>query len=76
MKYSVHMIQTVSATVEVEADDVADALEKVYDAPGMPGSMVYGAFGGDNSADEAGEWRPVVVYAGDNYDKPVWEDRD
>ncbi len=29
--YSVHLVQTVSTTVEVEADTVEDALEKVYD---------------------------------------------
>ncbi len=74
MKYRVHLIQTVSTTVEVEADTVEAALEKVYDSPDMPGSITIGAFG-PASVDEAGEWEPVVVYGADNNDEPLWEDR-
>lgn len=73
MKYSVHLVQTVSTTVEVEADSVEDALEKVYTADDMPGSITHGAFG-QASVDEAGEWTPVTVYDSANWDKPLWED--
>ncbi len=71
MKYAVHLVQTVSTTVEVEADTVEDALEKVYDSPDMPGGITHGAFG-QATVDEAGEWNPVVVYDTANWDKPVW----
>lgn len=73
MKYSVSMVQTVSTVVEVEAESVEEALEKVYDSPDMPGSITLGAFG-QASVDEAGEWTPVSVYDTANWDKPVWED--
>jgi len=72
--YTVHLLQTISTAVEVEADNVDDALEKVYDSPDMPGPITHGAFG-RASVDEAGEWTPVSVYQDGNYDKPVWEDR-
>lgn len=74
MRYSVHLVQTVSTTVEVEADSVDKALDQVYDSPDMPGSITHGAFG-QASVDESGEWSPVAVYESDNWDKPVWEDR-
>lgn len=72
MRYSVHLVQTVSTTVEVEADSVEEALDKVYDSDDMPGSITHGAFG-QASVDEAGEWTPVVVYDADSNDKPLWE---
>lgn len=71
--YSVHIIQTVSTSVEVEADSVEEVLEKYYDSPGMPASITVGAFGAA-SVDEAGEWEPVAIYDTANWDKPVWED--
>lgn len=74
MKYSVHLVQTVSATVQVEAESVDEALEKVYDSPDMPGAITHGAFG-QASVDEAGEWEPVSVYDSAKWDKPLWEDR-
>lgn len=72
MKYTVHLTQTVSTAVEVEADSVEEALENVYDADDMPGSITHGAFG-QASVDESGEWTPVEVYDADN--KTVWSER-
>jgi hypothetical protein len=70
--YAIHLVQTISTVVEVQADSMEDAMEQVYDSPDMPGSITVGAFGGA-SVDEAGEWTPVVVYADGNYDTPAWE---
>lgn len=72
MKFNVHLVLTVSTSVEVEADSVEEALEKVYDSPDMPGSITYGAFG-SASVDEAGEWEPVSVYNADDWSRPAWE---
>ncbi len=72
MKYNVHLIQTVSTAVEVEADSVEEALERVYDSPDMPGSITVGAFG-PACVDADGEWAPVAVFGSDNPDVPVWE---
>lgn len=72
MKYSVHLVQTVSTTVEVEAESVEEAIDKVYDSDDMPGGITYGAFG-QASVDEAGEWTPIAVYDAGNFDKPLWE---
>lgn len=71
MKYNVHLVQTISTSVEVEAGSVEEALEKVYDSPDMPGSITQGAFG-QASVDESGEWEPVTVYDVSNWDKPLW----
>ncbi len=73
MKYAVHMTQTVSTAVEVEAASVGSAFEKANYSDDMPGSITHGAFG-QASVDEAGEWTPVSVYDVNNYDKPLWED--
>ena len=70
-RYSVHLTQSVSTTVEVEATSVEEALENVHNSPDMPGRITHGAFG-QASVDEAGEWSPVV-YDTTNWDKPVWE---
>lgn len=72
MQYSVYLTQKVSTIVEVEAESVEDALEKVYDSPDMPGSMTIGAFG-KASVDESGEWTPVFVYDTSDLDEPLWE---
>lgn len=68
-KFKVHITQTVSTTVEVEADDVQDALDSWYHSPDAPGSITHGAFGGV-TVDEAGEWGAVAVY--DDTGEEVW----
>lgn len=75
MRYAVHLVQTVSTTVTVDAATVEEALEKVYDSPDMPGAITHGAFG-QASVDAASEWDPVVVYDADNWDTPLWEAKD
>lgn len=70
-KYTVHLTQTVSTAVNVEAGSPEEAVELAYDSPDMPGSMTYGAFG-DASVDESGEWMAVAVTDGNG--EEVWSD--
>jgi hypothetical protein len=67
--YNVHMNQTVSTTVTVEADNPEHAIELAYKSDDMPGSMCYGAFG-SASVDEAGDWEVAVV--SDSSGNEVW----
>jgi hypothetical protein len=71
-RYSVHLTETISTTVEIEAATVEEALENVYNSPDMPGSITVGAFG-QASVDESGDWEPVIVYDTADWNKPVWE---
>lgn len=59
-KYNVHLIETISTTVTVEADSIEDAQELAYQSDDMPGSITYGAFG-QASVDEAGDWEVASV---------------
>jgi hypothetical protein len=58
--YNVHLVQTVSTVVTVEADSPQDAVGLAWDSEDMPGSMVYGAFG-SASVDEARDWEAMSV---------------
>lgn len=53
--FRVHFVNTVSATVKVEADDYNEAIELAYDSPDMPGGITVGAFGVNHDIDD-GEW--------------------
>lgn len=68
-KFNVHLIEVVSTTVTVEADNPGHAMELAYESDDMPGSMTYGAFG-QASVDEAGEWE-VDSVTDENGDE-VW----
>jgi hypothetical protein len=68
-KYRVHMINTVSTSVEVEAENPEAAIEAAYGSEKMPGGMTYGAFG-SNSVDD-GEWEPAAVT--DENHTEVWK---
>jgi len=67
--YNVHLIETVSTTVTVDADSPEAAIDLAYESNDMPGSMGYGAFG-SASVDEAGEWEAAAV-TNENGDE-VW----
>lgn len=67
--YNVHLIETVSTTVTVDADSPEVAIELAYKSDDMPGSMVHGAFG-SASVDEAGDWEAALV-TNENGDE-VW----
>jgi hypothetical protein len=59
--YDVIIQQVVSTMITVRAASPEDAAEQFYQAPGMPGSLTVGAFGGGVSVDEAGDWEAVQV---------------
>lgn len=59
--FTVHLVSTVSVSLDVEADDPSDAMDKVYDHPDMPGSITYGAFSGNDNVDHSGDWEPESV---------------
>lgn len=69
--YHVHLVQTVSTAVTVEADDPDEAIELAYNSSDMPGSMCYGAFG-SASVDEAGDWNAVEVTDAESGES-VWQ---
>ena len=71
--YSVHLVQTVSSVVTVDADNPQHAIELAYEDDDMPGSLTVGAFG-STSVDEAAEWMPVCVT--DANGNEVWADTD
>lgn len=71
-RFTVHLIQTVSAAVEVEADDYEAAIEAAWQSPGMPGSITVGAFGMGNTVD-GGEWDAWAV-SDENGDE-VWREK-
>lgn len=69
-RFTVHLIQTVSAAVEVEADDYEAAIEAAYQSDDMPGSITYGAFG--SACVDGGDWEPASVE--DENGVEVWND--
>jgi hypothetical protein len=70
-RFTVSLINTVSAAVEVEADTYDDAIEKAFESDDMPGPITYGAFG-QADVDE-GDWQPYSVY--DEAGRTVWSER-
>lgn len=71
-KFNVHLIETVSTVVTVEADSYDEAMELAYDSPDMPGGITVGAFG-QASVDEDGEWTAVAV--SDENGEDVWREK-
>lgn len=71
-KFTVHLINTVSASVTVEADSPEDAIDKAYESDDMPGGITVGAFGSNSVDDE--EWMPSSV--SDSNLKTVWPEND
>lgn len=67
-KFRVHMTNVVSTSIEVEADDAEDAIEKAYDSNDMPGSIGIGAFG-STSVDDS-DWEASAVT--DEFGDEVW----
>lgn len=64
--FNVYMIQSVSTTVEVEADSIEDAIDvALQQAPSPINSTNHGI-------DPDGEWREVAVY--DESGAEVWND--
>lgn len=74
MKYRVSMVQTASTMVEVEAEDIDDAIDKAWQE--APGGLCAQCSGWNNppGVDLAGEWEASVVY--DEHDHEVWNERD
>lgn len=58
-QYTVHLVNTVSTTVTVEADDPDAAIDAAWSSEDMPGSITIGAFGPVGVDD--GDWQPVAV---------------
>lgn len=71
--FNVHLTETVSTTVTVEADDYQAAMEAAWDSDNMPGSITYGAFG-QAPVDEAGDWE--VFQVTDESGDVVWAETD
>lgn len=69
-KYTVHLIQTVSTAVIIDAANPEVAIEAAYGSPDMPSGMAHGAFG-RASVDEAGEWEAISVSDADGNE--VWD---
>jgi hypothetical protein len=63
-------VQTVSASVEVEAATPQDAADDFYQSDDMPGQITIGAFGNAARVDEAGEWYAIEVT--DEAGKVLW----
>lgn len=55
-QYIVHITQTVSCSLKVEASSLEDVFDTYYESDGMPGSITIGAFGYGATVDESGEW--------------------
>lgn len=70
--FRVNLVNTVSATVEVEADSIEDALDAVYDSDKFPGSVTIGAFG--PAAVDESQWEPTSVT--DAAGRTVWTEAD
>lgn len=70
-QFTVHLVQTVSSSVTVDAETYEEAIEAAWDSEDMPGSMSHGAFG-SASVDEAGEWMAQEVT--DDSGNSVWRD--
>lgn len=74
MKYRVAMVQTASTMVEVEAEDVDDAIDKAWqEAPGGLCAQCSG-WGHGPGIDLAGDWEPSEVF--DDQNNQVWNERD
>lgn len=71
-EFTVHLINTVSSSVTVEADSPEDAINKAYDSDDMPSGITVGAFGSASVDD--GEWIPSSV--SDSNHKTVWSEND
>ena len=69
--YTVHLISTVSTSIDVEADDPEAAIDAALESRDMPGSITYGAFGNGVSVDHSGDWNAVEVSEGDEV---VWSE--
>jgi hypothetical protein len=67
--YLVHITQTVSAVLRIEAESPEEALEDFENHDDMPGRICHQAFG-DARVDESGEWEPQSVTTPD--DVQVW----
>lgn len=70
-KFIVHLTQTVSCAVEVEADDYDAAIDAAFDSPDAPGSITYGAFG--RASVDGGDWEVTAV--SDENGNEVWQER-
>jgi hypothetical protein len=71
VKYSVYVQNTVSAVVDVEANDPEAAIAAAFQSSDMPGSIGQGAFGSVSVDD--GEWEPFEVY--DEAGAVVWAEQ-
>lgn len=69
--YSVHLINTVSTTVTVEAETYDEAIDAAFDSNDMPGSITIGAFG--QATVDDGEWEAVAVTDEESGDE-VWSE--
>jgi hypothetical protein len=72
-KYTVYQTTTASWSVEVEADDEDEALEKAYAAAVPDICAQCSGWGRDYSLELGDEWTATDVYDADN--NLVWEDR-
>lgn len=68
MRYRVYMVNTVSTSVEVEAESWEEAIDEAYNSDDMPGSITVGAFGCASVDD--GDWMPHSVT--DTAGETVW----
>lgn len=59
-RFIVHLQQVVYMDISVEAKTAEEAIELASASDGIPGPMVYGAFGLAD-VDESGEWTAIAV---------------
>ncbi len=67
-EYRVHLVQTVSTTVEVEADDMDQAIEAALNEAPSPTNST------NTGIDPSGDWMEVAVY--DESGDEVWSESD
>lgn len=70
MRYTVHLVNTVSASVVVDAENPQAAIEAAYESDDMPGGITVGAFGVADVDDD--DWNAIAVQ--DESGETVWEE--
>lgn len=60
-EYIAYIQKGVSTAIRVTADTPELAATLIDESPDMPGQITHGAFGGEVTVDEAGEWEAFTI---------------
>ena len=71
-EFTVHLIQTASTVITVEADDCEAAIEAAYDKAPSDVCASCSGWNGSIGIELAGTWEPNVVYDADS--NTVWSE--